>query len=167
MKMKAIMFFSILFIAAALAAGVYFSWPSAEAKQGEERMMKKDLDQPAKATFAGGCFWCVESDFEKIDGVLEVISGYAGGHKDNPTYEEVSAGGTGHLEAVQVVYDPKKVSYKELLKVFWRHVDPTDTGGQFVDRGQHYRTAIFYQNEEEKLLAEESKKQLGESGKFD
>ena len=121
----------------------------------------------ARATFAGGCFWCVEADFEKVDGVVEVISGYTGGHKDNPTYEEVSAGGTGHVEAVQVLYDPQKVSYKELLNVFWRHVDPTDPKGQFVDRGQQYRTAIFYQNEEEKLLAEESKKQLGASGKFE
>jgi peptide methionine sulfoxide reductase msrA/msrB len=121
----------------------------------------------AKATFAGGCFWCVEADFEKADGVVEVISGYTGGHKDNPTYEAVSAGGTGHLEAVQVFYDPKKISYKELLNVFWRHVDPTDAKGQFVDRGQQYRTAIFYRNEEEKLLAEESKRQLVASRKFE
>jgi peptide methionine sulfoxide reductase msrA/msrB len=109
----------------------------------------------------------VESDLEKVVGVVEVISGYTGGHKENPTYEEVSTGGTGHLEAVQVFYDPKKVSYKELLDVFWRHVDPTDAGGQFVDRGQQYRTAIFYRNEEERLLAEESKKQVGESGRFE
>jgi len=129
-------------------------------------MMKEQSDNLAKATFAGGCFWCVESDFEKVEGVVEVISGYTGGHKENPTYEEVSSGGTGHVEAVQVLYDPKKVSYKELLDVFWRHVDPTDAGGQFVDRGSQYRTAIFYHNDEEKRLAEESKKNLENSGRF-
>ena len=165
--MKTIMLFSILALVAALAIGFHFSWTHAAAKKGEEGFMSKDLNQLAKATFAGGCFWCVEADLEKVDGVVEVISGYTGGHKDNPTYEEVSSGGTGHVEAVQVFYDPKKISYKELLNVFWRHVDPTDPKGQFVDRGQQYRTAIFYQNEEEKLLAEESKKQLGESGKFE
>jgi peptide methionine sulfoxide reductase msrA/msrB len=165
--MKTIMLFSILALIAAFTISFHFSWTYAAAKKGEEGFMSKDLNQLARATFAGGCFWCVEADFEKIDGVVEVISGYTGGHKDNPTYEEVSAGGTGHVEAVQVFYDPKKVSYKELLSVFWRHVDPTDPKGQFVDRGQQYRSAIFYQNEAEKLLAEESKKQLGESGKFD
>ncbi len=123
----------------------------------------KNLDT---ATFAGGCFWCTESDFEKVDGVVEVISGYTGGLKDNPTYEEVSSGRTGHAEAVQVVYDPAKVSYKELLDIFWRHVDPTDSGGQFVDRGSQYRTAIFYHNEEQKRLAEESKEALAKSGRF-
>ena len=103
-----------------------------------------------KATFAGGCFWCVESDLEKVDGVIEVLSGYTGGHKKNPTYKEVSAGITGHVEAVEVLYDPAKVTYETLLDVFWRHVDPTDPGGQFVDRGSQYRTAIFYHNEEQK-----------------
>jgi peptide methionine sulfoxide reductase msrA/msrB len=102
-----------------------------------------------------------------VDGVVEAISGYTGGEKENPTYEEVSAGGTGHVEAVQVLYDPKKVSYKDLLEVFWRHLDPTDPGGQFVDRGQQYRTAIFYQDAEEKRLAEESKRELEASGRFD
>ena len=165
--MKTIMLFSILALVAALAIGFHFSWTHAAAKKGEEGFMSKDLNQLAKATFAGGCFWCVEADLEKVDGVVEVISGYTGGHKDNPTYEEVSSGGTGHVEAVQVFYDPKKISYKDLLNVFWRHVDPTDPKGQFVDIGQQYRTAIFYQNEEEKLLAGESKKQLGESGKFE
>ena len=165
--MKAIVLFSILVFSAALTAALHFSWPHAAAQKGEEGSMGKDLSQLAKATFAGGCFWCVEADFEKVDGVVEVISGYTGGHKDNPSYEEVSSGGTGHLEAVQVFYDPKKVSYQELLNVFWRHVDPTDGKGQFVDRGQQYQTAIFYQNEEEKRLAEESKKELDASGKFE
>jgi peptide methionine sulfoxide reductase msrA/msrB len=119
-----------------------------------------------KATFAGGCFWCVESDFEKADGVADVISGYTGGIEKNPTYEEVSAGTTGHLEAVQVSYDPKKISYEALLDIFWRHIDPTDTGGQFVDRGAQYRSAIFYHNDRQRDMAEKSKTALEKSGKF-
>jgi len=119
-----------------------------------------------EAIFAGGCFWCVESSFEKIDGVREVISGYTGGDEDNPTYPQVSAGRTGHLESVKVVYDPAKVTYRDLLQVFWRQIDPTDAGGQFVDRGTQYKTAIFYVDEEQKHLAEESKKELEQSGRF-
>jgi peptide methionine sulfoxide reductase msrA/msrB len=118
------------------------------------------------ATFAGGCFWCSESDFVKIPGVVEVISGYTGGSKPNPTYQEVSSGRTGHYEAVQVLYDPEKVTYRELLGAYWRHVDPTDNGGQFVDRGPQYRTAIFYHNEEQKRQAEASKAELARSGRF-
>jgi peptide methionine sulfoxide reductase msrA/msrB len=133
----------------------------------EEAVMGEKQANLRTATFAGGCFWCMESDFEKVDGVVEVISGYTGGHKDNPTYKEVSAGGTGHVEAIQVHYDPEKISYEALLDVFWRHVDPTDPGGQFVDRGSQYHSAIFYQNEEERQLAEASKKRLEESGRFD
>lgn len=129
--------------------------------------MSLEDSQLKKATFAGGCFWCVESDFEKVDGVAEAVSGYAGGHKDNPTYREVTAGGTGHTEAVQVYYDPIKTSYDQLLNVFWKHVNPTDAGGQFVDRGDQYRTAIFYHDEEQKLQAEASKRELQESGRFD
>ncbi len=128
--------------------------------------MKEKHQVLRTATFAGGCFWCVESDFEKLDGVVDVVSGYTGGRKDNPTYEEVSGGGTGHVEAVQVHYDPEKVSYGELLDLFWRHVDPTDAGGQFVDRGSQYASAIFYHDEEQKRAAEESKKALENSGRF-
>jgi peptide methionine sulfoxide reductase msrA/msrB len=135
-------------------------------KQGEGTVMKEIHNKLLTATFAGGCFWCVEKDFEKVNGVVEVISGYTGGHKENPTYEEVSDGGTGHVEAVQVVYDPEKVSYAQLLDVFWRHIDPTDSGGQFVDRGSQYRSVIFYHDEEQKRLAEESKKNLESSGRF-
>jgi len=120
-----------------------------------------------KATFAGGCFWCMEHPFEKLEGVLAVISGYTGGRKKNPTYKEVSAGATFHFESVQITYDPSKISYSELLNVFWRQIDPTDPGGQFVDRGLQYRTAIFFHNEEQKDLAEESKGQLDKSGRFD
>ena len=119
------------------------------------------------ATFAGGCFWCMESDFEKVDGVFQVTSGYTGGHKENPTYEDVSSGGTGHVEAVQVHYEPSRVTYKALLDVFWRHVDPTDPGGQFADRGSQYRTAIFYHNEEQRRLAEQSREELNKSGQFE
>lgn len=120
-----------------------------------------------KATFAGGCFWCMEHPFEKLDGVFEVISGYTGGHKENPTYEEVSAGGTGHAEAVQITYDPDKISYKDLLDVFWRQIDPTDPEGQFVDRGSPYRSAIFYHNDEQKRLAEMSRENLNKSGRYE
>jgi peptide methionine sulfoxide reductase msrA/msrB len=119
------------------------------------------------ATLAGGCFWCVESDFEKVDGVVDVISGYTGGNKENPTYEEVSKGGTGHLEVVQVHYDPARITYRELLDVFWRHVDPTDSGGQFVDRGSQYRSSIFYHDEQQRRLAEQSKEELNRSGRFE
>ena len=120
-----------------------------------------------KATFAGGCFWCSEADFEKLPGVVKVISGYTGGHKENPTYAEVSSGRTGHVEAVQVYYDPSKISYEELLDAFWKHIDPTDSGGQFVDRGPQYRSAIFYHDEEQKRLAEKSKEELSKSGRLD
>ncbi|MGI8314870.1 peptide-methionine (S)-S-oxide reductase MsrA [Halobacillus mangrovi] len=119
------------------------------------------------ATFAGGCFWCMEPPYEKLDGIYEVISGYTGGDTENPTYEEVSAGGTGHIEAVQVYYDPGKITYEQLLDVFWRQINPTDDEGQFVDRGYQYTTAIFYHSEAQKMKAEQSKKALSESGRFD
>jgi len=121
----------------------------------------------AKATFAGGCFWCMESPFEKLDGVIHVVSGYTGGHKENPKYKEVSAGGTGHVEAIQILYDPSKIKYSELLDVFWRQVDPTDPGGQFVDRGEQYVTAIFYHNEEQRASAKKSKEALAKSGIYE
>lgn len=132
----------------------------------KEDTMNVQAEETAVATFAGGCFWCVESDFEKVDGVLEAISGYTGGHSENPTYEEVSSGATGHAEAVQVIYDPRRLSYRELLDVFWRHIDPTDVSGQFVDRGSQYRSAIFYHDEEQRRLAEASKRALEQSGPF-
>jgi peptide methionine sulfoxide reductase msrA/msrB len=120
-----------------------------------------------KATFAGGCFWCMEKPFEHHPGVLEVVSGYTGGHKDDPTYKEVSSGATGHWEAIQVAYDPTKVSYEELLDIFWRQVNPTDAGGQFNDRGQQYRTAIFYHDEDQKKSAKDSRQKLMASGRYD
>jgi len=126
---------------------------------------KEEMKWPT-ATFAGGCFWCTQADFEKLPGVVKVISGYTGGNKENPTYAEVSSGMTGHVEAIQVYYDPTKVTYEELLDYFWKHVDPTDAGGQFVDRGSQYRSVIFYHDEEQKRLAEKSKEALSKSGRF-
>ncbi len=120
----------------------------------------------AKATFAGGCFWCMEEVFEKIEGVTSVISGYTGGQVPNPTYEQVSAGRTGHAESVEVRYDPSKVSYRQLLEVFWRNIDPVTANAQFCDHGSQYRSAVFYHDEEQKRLAEESLKVIEESKKF-
>ena len=134
--------------------------------ENKEKQMGDKPQKTSTAVFAGGCFWCTESDFEKVDGVIEAISGYSGGHIANPTYKQVSRGLTGHVEAVKVVYDPAKISYEKLLEVFWRHVDPTDGEGQFVDRGSQYRSVNFYANEEEKRLAETSKKILATSGRF-
>lgn len=116
------------------------------------------------ATFAGGCFWCVQSDFKKVPGVIQVVSGYTGGSGENPTYE--TYGRTGHVEAVQIAYDPEKISYEQLLDIFWRHIDPTDGGGQFVDRGPHYRSVIFYHDEDQRKAAERSKQDLDQSVKF-
>ncbi len=132
-------------------------------KQGSKGM---ESGNTALATLAGGCFWCTESDFEKLPGVIEVLSGYAGGEEANPTYKDVSSGSTGHLEAIQVRYDPAKISYAQLLDWFWRHIDPTDAGGQFVDRGRQYRAAIFHHDEEQRRLAQESKDKLAASGVF-
>ncbi len=119
-----------------------------------------------KATFAGGCFWCMEPPFEGLDGILDVVAGYTGGHKKDPSYEEVCEGDTGHTEAVQITYDPSKITYDRLLDIFWRQIDPTDAGGQFVDRGPQYRTAIFYHTDEQKMLAEKSKAELERSGRY-
>jgi peptide-methionine (S)-S-oxide reductase len=120
----------------------------------------------AKATFAGGCFWCMEEAMDKVTGVVSTTSGYMGGKTANPTYEEVSGGGTGHAESVQVVYDPAKVSYEKLLEVFWRNIDPTTPARQFCDRGTQYRSAIFYHDETQKRLAEDSKQALDRSKPF-
>jgi peptide-methionine (S)-S-oxide reductase len=122
--------------------------------------------EPAKAFFAGGCFWCMEEAFEKVEGVVSVTSGYMGGSKTNPTYEDVSAGGTGHAESVEVVYDPTKIGYQKLLDYFWKNVDPLTPNAQFCDHGTQYRSAIFYGNEEEKRLAEASKQALVQSRRF-
>lgn len=125
-----------------------------------------EVSATEKATFAGGCFWCMVPPFEKLDGVKEVLSGYTGGYKDNPTYEEVSAGKTGHVEAIEVTFDPSRISYEKLLDVFWRQIDPTDPGGQFVDRGSQYRSVIFFHTQAQKALAEKSKEALAKSGRY-
>jgi peptide methionine sulfoxide reductase msrA/msrB len=162
--MKSIVLVGLLLICVLVLVGFQ---KSNNVKEKMDTTMEKNQESLSEATFAGGCFWCTESDFEKVDGVVEVVSGYVGGQTQNPTYQEVSAGGTGHAEAIRVLYDPQKITYNGLLDIFWRHVDPTDSGGQFVDRGSQYRPAIFYHDEEQKRLAEESKRKLESSGRFD
>jgi peptide-methionine (S)-S-oxide reductase len=119
-----------------------------------------------KATFAGGCFWCMEGPFDKLKGVASTTSGFSGGRVANPTYEQVARGGTGHAEAVQVVFDPAKVSYEQLLDVFWKNIDPLDAGGQFCDRGDQYRSAIFYEGDAQKEAALASRDRLLKSGRL-
>jgi methionine-S-sulfoxide reductase len=119
-----------------------------------------------KATFAGGCFWCMVKPFDQMPGIQKVVSGYTGGTKENPTYEEVCSGLTGHVEAVQILFDPEKISYEQLLDIYWMQVDPTDAGGQFYDRGESYRPVIFYHTEQQREQAERSKRKLAQSGKF-
>ena len=118
------------------------------------------------AVFAGGCFWCMVKPFDSLDGIEQVLSGYTGGHVENPTYEEVCSGTTGHTEAVEITYDPSKMSYEELVNIYWQQTDPTDASGQFADRGDSYRPVIFYENDEEKVIAEQSKRELDASGRF-
>ena len=137
---------------------------SISSEEEVKNSMKEANIMTKTATFAGGCFWCVESDFEKLPGVIKVISGYTGGSLENPTYE--SYGRKGYVEAVQVSYDPAKITYEQLLDVFWKHIDPTDPAGQFADRGVQYRSAIFYHDEEQKRLAVKSKEDLGKLGPF-
>jgi len=132
---------------------------TSKAASGESRLRR--------STLAGGCFWCMQPVYDKLPGVVSTLVGYSGGAKENPSYEEVSTGRTGHTEAIEVTYDPEKVSYSELLEAFWRSIDPTNPRGQFADIGSQYRTAIFYQSEDEKRLAEESKRKLAALGKFD
>lgn len=150
------------FRTAAIAAlcGVFLTTTSPASKQAE-------LDGAASAIFAGGCFWCIEADFEKLPGVIEAESGYIGGHVENPTYEQVSGGRTGHAEVARIYYDPSKVSYEQLLEHFWRNIDPTVKDRQFCDVGSQYRTAIFYENDEQKAAATASKIELEKSGKFE
>lgn len=121
----------------------------------------------AKATFAGGCFWCMQPFFDRIKGVSKTLVGYTGGHTKNPTYEEVCTGTTGHAEAIEITYDPTQVDYERLLDIFWRNIDPTMENGQFVDHGTQYRSAVFYHDEAQRAIAEASKAKLNASGKFD
>ena len=164
--MKTILTIGAIFLIGIVLFGFQKSNEKNLKQEEKSPLMKTEETKYKTATFAGGCFWCVESDFEKVDGVIEAVSGYAGGDVPNPTYKQVSAGGTGHTEAIQVTYDPDKISYKELLDILWRHMDPTDADGQFVDRGSQYRPAIFYHDEEQKRIAEESRAALEKSGRF-
>ena len=154
----------LIFLLAAGLVATGFAGNNAKKKPERGATMGEAQKNLQTATFAGGCFWCVESDFEKVPGVVEVISGYTGGRGDHPTYGDYAE--KGHVEAVQVLYDPAKVSYQQLLDYFWHHIDPTDAGGQFVDRGPQYRSAIFYHDAEQKRLAEASKQALEKSGSF-
>jgi peptide-methionine (S)-S-oxide reductase len=150
--------FACLFLALASAGNGTAAQPKAAAQASSA--------QPATAIFAGGCFWCLEADFEKLPGVLEAESGYAGGQLKNPTYDQVSHGGTGHAESVRVYYDPQKITYQQLLDYFWRHIDPTVQDRQFCDVGAQYRTAIFYQDQPQREAAEASLAALQKSGRF-
>lgn len=151
-----------VWIAAAL---VYFSAAiTAEAQPATRDGATPSSSKTELATFAGGCFWCVEADFDKVDGVVSTISGFMGGTTPNPSYKQVTAGGTGHYEVVQITFDPAKVSYQQLVDHFWRTIDPYDAGGQFCDRGDSYRTAIFAHTPEQKRIADASKAELEKSG---
>ncbi len=143
-----------------------YSCSKANLNDKNSRLMLQSNDKMETATFAGGCFWCMDAPFENIDGVKNVISGFAGGHEKNPSYEEVSTGTTGAVEAIQVVFDPSVISYSELLDVYWKQFDPTDAGGSFYDRGSQYESVVFYKNDEQKKLAEDSKERLDRSGIF-
>jgi len=146
-------------------SGTFYVWHQNRKSNHRQRMTKvEDFQQHSVATFAGGCFWCSESDFEKTYGVIEAISGYTGGEAENPAYKDVASGKTGHREAVQVFFNHDKVSYEQLLDVYWRHINPTDGGGQFADRGKQYSPAIFFHDDEQKVAAEESKKLMDKSG---
>ena len=160
-KMRGLIAIMILLLSTNYASTSEYDSSGEMGKGGGEGM-----SQYMQATFAGGCFWCMESPFEALDGVMDVVSGYAGGHKENPTYEKVATGTTGHAETVQLTYDPSRITYGELLGVFWRQIDPTDPTGQFADKGAQYRTVIFYHTQQQRRLAEESKEALAASGRF-
>ncbi len=140
----------------------------AVARSGDEKNASDAAHEKLeKATFAGGCFWCMEPPFDKLEGVISTTAGYTGGQEEDPTYEEVSSGKTGHAEAIEIAYDPSRITYRELLDVFWKNVDPTQSDGQFVDIGPQYRTGIFYHSEEQRQTADVSKEDLKKSGRFD
>jgi peptide methionine sulfoxide reductase msrA/msrB len=154
------------FVLGAIVLVALGSWVILNQNKGAS-IKEVDFESLDVATFAGGCFWCMEASFEAQEGVVEAISGYTGGTVENPTYAQVTSGQTGHLEAVQIYYDPELIGFEELLDVFWRSIDPTDDDGQFTDKGSQYRTAVFYHDEEQQSLAERSRDQLSSSGIFD
>jgi len=156
----------ILTVVVILAAVASATRPQAAPQSPPPASAQPAQGNQDKATFAGGCFWCMEPPFDELPGVISTTSGYTGGQKKNPTYEEVSAGGTGHTESVEVVFDPAKVTYQQLLDVFWKNIDPTTPDRQFCDVGSQYRSAIFYHSDEQKRLAMASKKTIDDSGRF-
>lgn len=153
---------SILLISLIMGSFLSLATPT----YAQDKIPSTSTLESATAIFAGGCFWCMEPPFDKLEGVISTTSGYTGGSTKDPSYKEVSAGGTGHYEVLQVTYDPNKVSYERLLEVFWRNIDPLDARGQFCDKGDQYRSAIFVSNEQERELAEQSKVSLEDSSKF-
>ena len=152
----------MIFIVGFIVLGIFSAAYAGSSKETSGAARGK-LD---KTTFAGGCFWCMEPPFDKLDGVVSTTAGYTGGKEKNPTYEQVSSGTTGHAEALEIVYDPARITYAELLDVFWRNINPTQADGQFADIGPQYRTAIFYHDEEQRRLALASKRELENSGRF-
>ncbi|MFQ5589172.1 MAG: peptide-methionine (S)-S-oxide reductase MsrA [Nitrospiria bacterium] len=160
MRKTAIKIYTTGLVFAAILLASAFPWGVAALT------LEKEESVTETATFAGGCFWCTEHAFDEVAGVLSTTSGYTGGHKENPTYQEVSAGGTGHAEVVQVVFDPTEVSYDQLLDVFWRNIDPTVQNKQFCDHGDQYRSEIFYHTETQNKLAQASKKRLEQTKPF-
>lgn len=148
----------------ALAVSMLITISATPTVSGSDQSTDKDLK---KATFAGGCFWCMEPPFEKLEGVVDVVAGYSGGEVEDPSYSEVASGKTGHREAIQVTYDPNKIGYEKLLEVFWGHIDPTDPGGQFADRGTQYTTAILYHDQQQERTAKKTKQRLEQSGVFE
>jgi len=147
-----------------IAVSVILVMSMAHAEQG--KISPEFSERLEKATFAGGCFWCMEPPFDKIDGVISTTSGYTGGSEKMPTYEQVSSGKTGHFEAIEIIFDPEKVNYEKLLEIFWKNIDPIQANGQFADIGKQYRTAIFFHDENQRKLAVASKENLDKSGKF-
>ncbi len=157
----------VLVVLSVSGVAVYGAIPDRSAAQDEDWKDQVQNQEPAKATFAGGCFWCIEAVYEDVEGVGAAISGYAGGKESTATYDQVLTGETGHREAVRVRYYPSVVSYGELLDLYWRSIDPTDAGGQFSDRGPQYTTAIYAHNQRQYRLAEQSKENLSQSGRFE
>ncbi len=167
MAMRSVFANVMAYVSGTLAAGLLATVVMAQAPvPAKDEATKGESAPHAVATFAGGCFWCLEPPFDATEGVVSTISGFMGGKTPNPTYYQVTAGGTGHIEVLQVTYDPKKVTYQQLLDIYWRNIDPYDGGGQFCDRGESYTTAIFAHGGEQKMLAEASKATLATSGPF-
>lgn len=152
-------------IALILLLALFYTLPGIFADDSNEAVYDPQIHQ--KATFAGGCFWCMQPPFDKLPGVIKTTVGFTGGKEENPTYKQVSYGKTSHTESIEIIYDPTLVSYQKLLEVFWMNINPTDLGGQFVDRGSQYRPEIFYHDENQRIIAENSKEKLNKSGRFE